>query len=86
MNMDDKAIMQMAQMVQAVQKCNNNPEQLLTNLLQEKLGNNQLCVNLVQLAQARDGKQIESVARGLCQQQGLDFDKEISTFRQIFNI
>lgn len=82
MSMSNESIMQMAKIASAIQK-SSDPQQLVTQLLQQQMGNNPLCASLVQLAQARDGKQIESIARGLCQQRGLDFDKEITDFKQI---
>ena len=38
--------------------------------------------NLLTLAQNNDGKGIEQIARNLCAQRGLDFDKEFATFKQ----
>ena len=37
---------------------------------------------LLTLAQNNDGKGIEQIARNLCAQRGLDFDKEFATFKQ----
>ena len=52
------------------------------NLLQQQVGNTPMGQNLIKLAQNRDSKGIEQVARNLCAQRGLDFDKEFAAFKQ----
>lgn len=71
-------IMQFMQMVRS----GGNPEAMMMNILQQKMGNNPMGKNLLQMAQKNDGKGIEQVARNLCAQRGLDFDKEFAAFKQ----
>lgn len=72
------SIMQFMQMIRS----GGNPQQLVMNILQQQAGNNPIGQNLLQMAQNNDGKGIEQVARNLCAQRGLDFDKEFAAFRQ----
>lgn len=71
-------LIQFMQMV----KSGNNPETLIMNLLQQQVGNTPMGQNLIKLAQNKDSKGIEQVARNLCAQRGLDFDKEFAAFKQ----
>ena len=60
----------------------NNPQQLIIQMLQQQAGNNPIGQNLLKMAQNNDGKGIEQVARNMCAQRGLDFDKEFANFKQ----
>ena len=71
-------IMQFMQMVRS----GGNPEAMMLNMLQQKMGNSPMGQNLIQMARNNDGKGIEQVARNLCEQRGLDFDKEFAAFKQ----
>ena len=71
-------IMQFMQMVRS----GGNPEAMMMSMLQQKMGNSPMGQNLIQMAQNNDGKGIEQVARNLCAQRGLDFDKEFAAFKQ----
>lgn len=71
-------LIQFMQMVRS----GNNPETLIMNLLQQQVGNTPMGQNLIKLAQNKDSKGIEQVARNLCAQRGLDFDKEFAAFKQ----
>ena len=71
----------MAQIMQAI-RSGGNPEQMMMNMLQQKAGNSPIGQNLLKMAQNNDGKGIEQVARNLCAQRGLDFDKEFAAFKQ----
>ena len=42
--------------------------------------------NLLSLAQKGDAPQIEEIARNICKQKGVDFDKEFSAFKQLLGI
>lgn len=59
-----------------------NPQQMIMNMLQQQAGNSPMGQNLLKMAQNNDGKGIEQVARNLCAQRGLDFDKEFAAFKQ----
>lgn len=70
-----------AQFMQLV-KNGGNPEALMMNLLQQQVSNNPVGQNLIQLAKNNDTQGIEQVARNMCKQRGLDFDKEFAAFKQ----
>ena len=69
-------IQQMIQMA----KMKQNPSQLMINFLQSQ--NNPMSQNLLRLAQANNTQDIEKIARNICQQRGIDFDKEFTAFKQ----
>ena len=69
------------QLLQAIKR-GQNPDQLMISMLQNQVGNNPIGQNLIKMAQNNDTKGIEQVARNLCAQRGLDFDKEFATFRK----
>ena len=60
----------------------NNPQQLIIQMLQQQAGDNPIGQNLLKMAQNNDGKGIEQVARNMCAQRGLDFDKEFAAFKR----
>lgn len=74
--------MQFMQMVRS----GGNPQAMLLNMLQKTAGNSPIGQNLISMAQNNDTKGIEQVARNLCAQRGLDFDKEFAAFRQKLGI
>lgn len=63
-----------------------NPQQLVMSLLQSEMGNTPMGQNLLSLAQKGDAPQIEEIARNICKQKGVDFDKEFSAFKQLLGI
>ena len=63
-----------------------NPQQLAMQLLQSDMGNSPMGQNLLSLAQQGNGAQIEEIARNICKQQGVDFDKEFGAFKQLLGI
>ena len=71
-------------LIQFVQMVKNggNPQQMIMNLLQQKAGSSPVGQNLLTMAKNNDTKGIEQVARNLCAQRGLDFDKEFAAFKQ----
>lgn len=69
------------QFMQAI-KNGQNPQQLMLQMLQQRMGNTPMGQNLMQLAQNNDIAGIEQIARNLCAQRGLDFDQEFSSFKQ----
>lgn len=69
------------QFMQAVQQ-GQNPQQLMMQLLQERMGNTPMGKNLLSYAQSGDGTSIEQFARNYCASRGLDFDNEFSAFKK----
>ena len=73
-----------------------NPMQMLQGMrnprqfLQQMMGNssvmkNPLARNAMQMAQNGDSKGIEQMARNLCKEKGIDFDKSFSDFKNQFH-
>ena len=69
--------MQLIQMI----KSGQNPQQLMMNILQQRIQGNPLFENIYNLAQHGKGKEIETIARNLCAEKGIDFDKEFNSFK-----
>ena len=72
--------MQIIQMI----KSGSNPQQLIMSFLQQQ--NNPMANNLLQMAQNGNTSGIEQIARNMCAQRGLDFDKEFNSFKQQLGI
>ena len=58
---------------------NVNPEQILGNMIRNN--NNPMFSNLIKMAQEGNSKGVENFARNIFKEQGRDFDKEFSDFR-----
>ena len=69
-------IQQMIQMA----KMKQDPSQLMMQYLQSQTS--PMGQNLLSLAQARNTQDIERIARNICAQRGIDFDKEFTAFKQ----
>lgn len=67
-------------------KSGKNPEQLMMDFLQQQMAGTPMGDNLLQLAQKRDSRGIEQIARNYFKQQGKDFDTEFNAFRRMFGI
>ena len=65
-------------------KNGQNPQQMMLNILQQ--GNNPMSQNLFNLAKQGNTAQIEQIARNLCTQRGMDFDREFNSFKQQLGI
>ena len=65
-------------------KSGQNPQQMILNVLQQ--GNNPMSQNLFNLAKQGNTAQIEQIARNLCAQRGMDFDREFNSFKQQLGI
>ena len=63
-------------------KNGQDPQQLVMSILEGELGNTPMGQNLLRLAKEQRGDEIEKIARNLCAQRGLDFDKEFMSFKQ----
>ena len=63
-------------------KSGKNPQQLVLNILESNLAQvNPIAANLLDLAKNNRTAEIERVARNLCEQKGIDFDKEFNSFK-----
>ena len=63
-------------------KNGNNPQQLMMSVLEGQAQSNPIYANLTQMAKQGRTQDIERFARNLAESQGLDFDKELTAFRQ----
>ena len=70
--------MQLVQMI----KNGQNPQQLMMSVLQQRSQGNPLYENLYNLAAKGKTKDIESIARTMFKERGLDFDKEFNSFKK----
>lgn len=59
-----------------------NPQQIMINILEEGVAaSNPIAANLLDMAKNNRTADIERVARNLCAERGLDFDKEFNSFK-----
>ena len=63
-----------------------NPEQIMMNVLEQRMGGTPMGDNLISLARQGNAKEIEKIARNLASQRGMDFDKEFNAFRKQFGL
>ena len=62
-----------------------NPQEFVINALQqEKANGNPIAGNLIQMINSGDSRGIESIARNIAKEKGIDFDKEFNSFKQMF--
>lgn len=71
------------QIIQAIRQ-GQNPQQITMNIVKERIGNTPMGQNLLNLAENNKAQEIEQIARNLCQQRGVDFDKEFTAFKSLF--
>lgn len=77
-----------AQQIISMIRGGQNPQQVLLNILQQRVqnNNNPIDANLLQLAKENKTQEIEQVARNIYKERGLDFDKEFSAFQQMLGL
>ena len=63
-----------------------NPQQIVMNMLQERMSQTPMGQNLIALAQNNQTAQIEQISRNICNQRGIDFDKEFNSFKDSLGI
>lgn len=69
--------MQLIQMI----KNGSNPQQLMLSVLEGQMSNTPMGQNLLTLAKGNQTQSIEQIARNICQQRGMDYDKEFNAFK-----
>jgi hypothetical protein len=67
-------------------KSGQNPQQVILHFLESQMQNTPMGANLLNLAKNNRTAEIEQIARNLCSQRGLDFDKEFNSFKQMLGI
>ena len=60
-----------------------NPKQFVINML--KQNQNPMAIQLMQMANSGNAKQIEQFARNVCKERGMDFDKSFAEFMKQIN-
>ena len=73
------------QVIMAI-KNGQNPQQIVMNMLQERMSQTPMGQNLIALAKNNQTAQIEQIARNICNQRGIDFDKEFNSFKDSLGI
>ena len=63
-------------------KNGKNPQQLLISILEGEASQNPIMGNLLTMAKENRSADIETFARNLAKEQGIDFDKEFSQFKK----
>lgn len=63
-------------------KNKQNPQQMMLEYLQQQAQQNPMGQNLLNLVQQGKTADIEKIARNICAQRGVDFDKEFTAFKQ----
>ena len=58
-----------------------NPQQLVMSVLEGQMASTPMGKNLLQLVKDNKTSEIEKIARNICEQNGIDFDKEFSSFK-----
>ena len=58
-----------------------NPQQLVMEVLEGQMASTPMGKNLLQLVKDNKTSEIEKIARNICEQNGIDFDKEFSSFK-----
>ena len=59
-----------------------NPQQLIMEVLEGQMSSTPMGKNLLQLVKENKTAEIERIARNICAQNGIDYDKEFSSFKQ----
>ena len=72
--------MQLIQMIKGGQ----NPQQLVMNILQQRSQTNPILNNAMNLAKNGNQSALQTLARNLAEQRGLDFDKQFGSFKNQF--
>lgn len=63
-----------------------NPQAFMNQIMgNQQMMNNPMIKNTVNMAQKGDMKGIEQMARNLCKEKGIDFDKTFSDFKNQFH-
>lgn len=65
---------------------NGNPQQMVMMLMQQNMQNNPMFTNLLALAKQGKTADIETIARNICKENNIDFDKEFINFKRNFGL
>lgn len=73
--------MQMLQMLNGLR----NPKTMVMNMVKNQMGNNPMIANLINMADNGNSQGIETFARNICKEKGVDFDTEFKNFMNQIN-
>lgn len=59
-------------------KAITNPKQFVMNYM--KQNNNPILNNMIEQAEKGNTKEVEQIARNLCKERGMDFDKDLAPY------
>lgn len=76
MNFNPMQIMNMMNMMK-----NKSPQETIISIIGNQ---NPIINNLMKLAKSGNKSEIEDIARNMCKEKGIDFDKEFSSFMENF--
>lgn len=74
--------MQIMQLIQS----GNNPQQLVMQLLEQQAQNNPMAANVLEMAKQNKTPDIEQVVKNIMQTKGLDYNKEVVAFKNLFGL
>lgn len=74
--------MQIMQLIQS----GNNPQQLVMQLLEQQAQNNPMAANVLEMAKQNRVPDIEQVVKNIMQTKGLDYNKEVVAFKNLFGL
>lgn len=60
---------------------NPNPQQLVMQILEQQASSSPMYANILNLAKNGNTAELEQIARNLCKEKGLDYDKEFNSFK-----
>lgn len=72
------------QIIQQMFSKGNNPQQIVSGMMKIMGKNNPMLENLVGIAEAGNGGDVEAFARNMFKERGRDFDKEFGDFMSNF--
>lgn len=62
------------------------PKQVVMNVVRDKMNQDPLGQNIMNLANDEKGKEIEMIARNICKEKGADFDTEFNSFKRMLGL
>lgn len=60
---------------------NPHPQQLVMQILEQQASSSPMYANILNLAKNGNTAELEQIARNLCKEKGLDYDKEFNSFK-----
>ena len=69
-----------------MKKSGQKPKQGVMNVVKDKMNQDPLGQNIMNLANDKKEKEIEMIARNICKEKGVDFDKEFNSFKRMLGL